>query len=234
MATPFFCRVIAWALGGVWATGVAAQTPSAAWQTACETRLPITVIEVRTVTDAIRFNHDRSVTELSTTPRRRGERTYTLGLTEMRTGTSVDVRSTTMKNPSEGLACTRPHLVVTLSLAPHTVSVAREFPEGGCAYRHIVEHEMRHVEVNRRTLEDTATRLRQGLLESFGNKVYYGTPAELRQRLTQHIRDEWMPWIKEQMQRTQQLHREIDTPEEFARNHTVCDGEITRVLGATR
>jgi hypothetical protein len=36
------------------------------------------------------------------------------------------------------------------------------------------------------------------------------------------------------MKHTQQRHREIDTPEEFARNHTVCDGEITRVLKELR
>lgn len=225
---------MALALGGAWAANVAAQAPSATWQATCENRLPATVIEVRTAPDSLRFDLGRSVTELSKAPQRRGERTYTLGLTEMRIGTTVDYRSPTLKSTREALACARPHVVVTLSLAPHTVAVAREFPEGGCAHRHIVEHEMRHVEVNRLTLQDTAERLRQALRESFGNKVYYGTPAELQQRLTQHIRDEWLPWVRERMKHTQQRHQDIDTPQEFARNHTVCDGEITRVLKGLR
>ena len=178
-------------------------------------------------------NH-RRVAELTRVQQLPHQGFHTLGLTEMRLGTRIDYRSPSLTHPDEPLACARPHIIVTLSLDPHVVSVASEFPEGGCAHRYIREHEMRHVKVNQHTLDDTATRMRQGLLSSFGNQVFYGTPAELENRFNRHIHGEWLPWVKAQMDQTLQLHREIDTPQEYARNRTVCNGEIARVLDAMR
>ena len=152
----------------------------------------------------------------------------------MKLGTRIAYRSPTLTHPHEKAVCTRPHIVVTLSLDPHVVSVADAFEDGSCAHRHILAHEMRHVQVNQHTLDSTAERLREGLKDSFGNKIYYGSAAELQERLTRHIRDQWLPWVDAQMKHTLQRHREIDTPEEYARNRTVCGGEIARTLDAMR
>ena len=211
-----------------------AQAQSPSWKATCESRLPPTAIEVKTAHAPIRFTHHRRVAELTGVQQLPHQGFHTLGLTEMRLGTRIDYRSPSLTHPDEPLACARPHIVVTLSLDPHVVSVASEFPEGGCAHRYIREHEMRHVKVNQHTLDDTATRMRQGLRSSFGNQVFYGTPAELENRFNRHIHGEWLPWVKAQMDQTLQLHREIDTPQEYARNRTVCNGEIARVLDAMR
>ena len=211
-----------------------AQAQSPSWKATCESRLPATAIEVKTAPAPVRFTHHRRIAELMSVQKLPHKGFRTLGLTEMRLGTSIDYRSPSLTHPNEPLACARPHITVTLSLDPHVVSVASEFPEGSCAHRHISEHEMRHVKVNQHTLDDTAARMRQGLLSSFENKVFYGTPAELEARFTRHIRDEWLPWVEAQMRHTLQLHREIDTPQEYARNRTACNGEIARVLDAMR
>ena len=211
-----------------------AQAQSPSWKATCESRLPATAIEVKTAPAPVRFTNHRRVAELTSVQKLPHKGFHTLGLTEMRLGTSIDYRSPSLTHPNEPLACARPHITVTLSLDPHVVSVASEFPEGSCAHRHISEHEMRHVKVNQHTLDDTAARMRQGLLSSFENKVFYGTPAELEARFNRHIRDEWLPWVEAQMRHTLQLHREIDTPQEYARNRTACNGEIARVLDAMR
>ena len=216
------------------ATPAMAQTPSARWQSLCEAQLPPTAIEVKTEPAPIRYRKDRSVADLMQLQRMPQDNAYTLGLTEMKLGTRISYRSPTLTHPREQAVCTRPNIVVTLSLEPHVVSVANEFAEGSCAYRHILAHEMRHVEVNQHTLESTAERLREGLKSSFGNKVYYGSATELQERLTRHIRDQWLPWVDAQMKHTLQRHREIDTPQEYARNRTVCGGEIARTLDGMR
>ena len=64
--------------------------------------------------------------------------------------------------------------------------------------------------------------------------MYYGSATELQERLTRHIRDQWLPWVDAQMKHTLQRHREIDTPQEYARNRTVCGGEIARTLDGMR
>lgn len=211
-----------------------AQSPSAEWAALCEARLPATSIEVRTAPAPIRTLRNRNVDDLTQLQHLPQDGARTLGLTEVRLGTSIQYKASTLARKGEALTCMRPSIVVTLSLDPHVVSVASEFEDDSCAYRHILAHEMRHVEVNRLTLESAADRMREGMRSSFGNKVYYGEPAELQERLTRHIREQWLPWVDTQMKHTMQRHREIDTPEEYARNTKVCGGEIGRVLAAAR
>lgn len=211
-----------------------AQTPSSAWQAQCEARLPPTSIEVRAEPAPLRVRRDRRIADLMQLQRLPQEIAVTLGLTEMQLGTRIALRSPTLSHPRERLVCMRPAITVTLSLDPHVVSVASEFEDGSCAHRHILAHEMRHVQVNQLTLVAAAERMRDGMRQSFGNKVYYGTAAELQERLTRHIQTQWLPWVDAQMKHTLQRHREIDTPEEYARNRTVCDGEIARTLDAMR
>jgi hypothetical protein len=226
--SPLFCALT------LLSAAALAQSPSARWQAVCETQLPATTIEVKTEPAPIRYRRDRSVADLMQLQRLPQGNAFTLGLTEMKLGTRIAYHSPTLTHPREKAICTRPNIVVTLSLDPHVVSVADEFEEGSCAYRHILAHEMRHVQVNQLTLDSTAERMREGLKDSFGNKVYYGSAAELQERLTRHIRDQWLPWVDAQMKHTLQRHREIDTPEEYARNRTVCGGEIARTLDAMR
>lgn len=221
-------------MAGLHAAPALAQTPSAAWQAQCEARLPPTSIEVTAVPAPLRIRRDRRIADLMQLQRLPQENAFTLGLTELQLGTRIAFRSPTLSHPRERLVCMRPAITVTLSLDPHVVSVASEFEDGSCAHRHILAHEMRHVQVNQLTLSAAAERMREGMRESFGNKIYYGTAAELQQRLTRHIQDQWLPWVDAQMKHTLQKHRDIDTPEEYARNRTVCGGEIARTLDAMR
>lgn len=211
-----------------------AQDPSDRWQALCEAQLPPTVVEVKAEPAPVRHRSDRSVADLMQIQRLPQENAFTLGLTELQLGTRIAFRGPTLSHPRERLVCMRPAITVTLSLDPHVVSVASEFEQGSCAHRHILAHEMRHVQVNQLTLSTAAARMREGMQRSFGNKVYYGEAQELQERLTRHIREQWLPWVQAQMTHTLQRHREIDTPEEYARNRTVCGGEIARTLDAMR
>lgn len=211
-----------------------AQQPSVRWQAQCEAQLPPTVIEVNAEPAPVRHRNDRSIADLMQVQRLPQEHAFTLGLTELQLGTRIAFRSPTLSHARERLVCMRPAITVTLSLDPHVVSVASEFEEGSCAHRHILAHEMRHVQVNQLTLSAAAERMREGMRQSFGNKIYYGEPKELQERLTRHIREQWLPWVDAQMKHTLQRHREIDTPEEYARNRTACGGEIARTLDAMR
>lgn len=211
-----------------------AQQPSARWQALCEAQLPPTVIEVTAEPAPVRHRNDRSIADLMQVQRLPQENAFTLGLTELQLGTRIAFRSPTLSHPRERLVCMRPAITVTLSLDPHVVSVAREFEEGSCAHRHILAHELRHVQINQLTLSAAAGRMREGMQQSFGNKIYYGEATELQERLTRHIREQWLPWVDAQMKHTLQHHREIDTPEEYARNRTTCGGEIARTLDAMR
>lgn len=217
---------------GICAVCVTAHSISvpAEWSRTCEARLPPVSVEVQAQPDDLVFRHERSIRELTAIQHPAGGRTFAVGLTEMKIETRIETQSALLTQQGQTVACSRPRFKVTLQLSPHVVWMAREFPQGSCAYRHIAEHEMRHVAVNRQTLHHTAKVLEDALKRSFGNRVLYGTRQELTEWLPAQLDKEWMPWVREQMQATLAQHREIDSPEEYARNEHVCGGEIARVL----
>jgi len=207
-----------------------AATLSPEWAAECEARLPATQVDVKVVSAPVTYSTSLGVSDLTrrqNPPPAKGSRT--LGLTERRARTQIDGQHSLLTRPSEPLACLRPKVTVTLSLEPHTVFVAREFAAGSCAYHHIADHEMKHVQVNHLALTRTAAALRNELKSSFGNRVFYGTPDELETNLDQHLKD-WMDWVTAEMDKTLRLHQDIDSPQEYARNNTACGGEISRIL----
>ncbi|GAA6143756.1 hypothetical protein NBRC116584_35740 [Hydrogenophaga sp. 5NK40-0174] len=200
----------------------------------CEAQLPATSIRVETNSAPIRLRNDRSIAALTAVRRMQKPDMFTVGLTEVRIETRIESRSRMMVHGNRISACMRPQFTVYLSLDPHTVSVASEFSEHSCAFNHIKAHETRHVEVNQRALDEAARELEFAMREAFGDQPIHGSPEELKAWLPAHIRDEWMPWVRAQMDGTLQLHRQIDTPQEYARNQEVCSGAIGKELNRLR
>lgn len=220
------------AVGTLSLSFAALANPSTAWVAECEARLPLTRIEVKVQASPIVHDFRQDVQAL-TRRHAPGRGQLTLGLTERTVQTSFQTKNSLLTRPTEPLACMRPDVSVTLSLAPHTVFIAREFKQGTCGFAHIAEHELKHVQVNEMALSRTAAALRQALLSSFGQRVFYGSPDQLQKALTTHLH-EWLEWTKVEMDKTLVLHEAIDSPQEYARNRTVCAGEIDQILSQRR
>lgn len=203
---------------------------SAAFAEYCETNLPATQIEVVSEAPALVYDFSKSVRDL-TQRKSFGARALTLGLTERKLVTELQINSPSKSHRWEPVMCTRPSVTVTLSLAPHTVFVGTEFPQDGCAFSAILKHEQRHVSVNNMALKNTAERLTRELRASLGNRVYYGQRAELEAAISRQTRD-WQVWVESEIAKVDRLHDSIDTPDEHARNDTLCGGEIPLALKA--
>ncbi len=204
------------------------------WQAECEKRLPATSIRVETHFAPLSFRNDRNIAALTAVRSMPQSDMFTVGLTEVRIETRIQSRSQMMVHSNRFSACMRPQFTVYLSLDPHTVSIASEFAEHTCAYNHIRTHELRHVAVNQRALDYAAQQLEYAMQKAFGERPIHGTADELKAWLPAHIKDEWMPWVKAQMEGTLLEHRNIDTPQEYARNQQVCNGTIGETLRRTR
>lgn len=215
------------------ATSWSNEQPSRELRTQCEQRLAETVVRVVSQPSDVVYDFSKSVQELTRmSPAAHGAR-WTLGLARarMRVATKWSVSSLTFE---QGRGCLRPSLTVTLSAGPQTVYVAREFPRGTCAFDEIAAHELRHVKANQEHLERVADRYQAEMAQFFGQRIFYGNVQALQKQLEQAVSEHWTRRILDELDQVDAHHRRIDSVEEYARNETMCDGEVPRRLRALR
>jgi hypothetical protein len=200
----------------------------------CERQLQPTQVDVVAYPSEIQYDFSQGVAALTKRPTlfREGG-THTLGLTEATFRMDVKWNGDILMDSMTQKGCTRPRITIKLKVGPQRVFVGREFPQGSCAFWKIADHELRHVKANQAQVEKVAEKLQEVLRASFGNRIFYGNPAELKAALTDNLEDQWMPWAKDQFQQVEADHQAIDSSQEYESNASACQGEIPRVLSAS-
>lgn len=100
--------------------------------------------------------------------------------------------------------------MVRLDYIKPVLRVASEFPPGGCAYARVMNHELTHVRIHR----DIARQFR-------ALDYPWGPGANSADLLA---------YAKQELDRLMRAQALFDSPEEYARNHTLCGGEIARLV----
>jgi hypothetical protein len=101
-------------------------------------------------------------------------------------------------------------VVVRLDYIKPVLRVASEIPPGSCAYARVMNHEQTHVRIHR----DIARQFRElDYPWSSG-----GSSADI------------LAYAKQELDRLMQAQVLFDSPEEYARNLSVCGGEIARLV----
>lgn len=209
-----------------------AKASSAAdFQAECEQRLAPSQITVVVDAPAVEFDYSKTTREL-THKKNPGKNWTTLGLTAVREEVGLNSSSSSLQDPS-GRTCMRPSFSVTIKLNPQRVYVAREFSAGTCAFKEVRAHEMRHVAANQSHSEQVARAFEQEMRSAFGNDIYYATGAQ-GNALAAAVKVGWLPHLQEELKKSELLHAEIDTPAEYARMGTLCNGEVGKVLGSQK
>lgn len=125
--------------------------------------------------------------------------------------------------------CASPQLTLTLGFSPMTVYVAKEFPEGGCAYKEIYQHELRHVQAYQAHLASIEKDLSEALNRRFATGgPWRGPVGQTRADLQRELDERWLPYIQREFARADEAQALIDTPEEYARVANACNGEIRK------
>jgi hypothetical protein len=118
---------------------------SSAWADECE-QLPKPSVTVKLIEDSLTFNTQysyKSLNNIGAALARPGQQV--LGLTRGNAIVRFSASTATYLDRAGRWECASPQLVLSVGYSPMTVYVAREFPEGSCAYKEIYEHELRHV-----------------------------------------------------------------------------------------
>lgn len=134
---------------------------------------------------------------------------------------------------TSGLAgvCLRPQSIkLTLGHTLHQVLIASEVPRGGCLFQEVLEHEMRHVAVNRQTLATYAPRVREAAARWAADAVARGGDS---QAMAASLRDQLGAAVKPVLDQLNTTRRNqqaaIDTPEEYRRLAASCFADHVRI-----
>lgn len=200
---------------------------------ACEKDLPATEIVVKAEPTPVTEVNNEDIRTLTMTQQSFSKGRFTMGLTTEQYNLKVLTKVNSLKMPNGTVSCIRPSLYVTLSEPFHKVSIAKEFAPGTCIFNEIRTHEYRHVAVHQQSLEWARGVIEQEMKAQIGNTIYYGDPKQLQQQVDEAVNTYWLP-------RAQQLHAEvekeqleIDTPQEYERLSSVCDGAARQIIANT-
>lgn len=196
----------------------------------CEQRLPAAQIKVSIKESPLVESHTDSYRQLSERQVEFGQRGYAVGLTSGQVAMQFHSGARLLQDPLSSFACTRPQIELTLYLNQHKISIAREIPEGTCAYLAVMSHEQQHVALNRQNLAWIAARMEAEMTAYYRDQIAYGSSSELRIWLSDTVKGYWLQRLKQLEAAARERHRQIDTEEEYKRTNTVCDGEIPRYL----
>ncbi|MEN9480034.1 MAG: hypothetical protein RLZZ298_1429 [Pseudomonadota bacterium] len=199
------------------------------WADSCD-ELPKPSVMIKRIEEKLIFNTQysyKSLSNIGAALARPGNQV--LGLTRGNASVSFATNSPTFTDRTGRWECTSPQITVTYGLSPITVYVAREFPEGSCAYKEIYEHEMRHV----KTYQAHIAEIEKSLLDTLSARFSTGSPwrgpaGQTSAKLQQELNERWTPFVQRELKRVEEAQAKIDTPEEYERVANACDGEIKK------
>lgn len=196
----------------------------------CSQRLKGTSIKVDVDLGQIEYDRSKNIGELTLYSgkagdyHRGGNRTLGLNWVQLRLGAQWGSNSLYSERTGEG--CMRPVIHLTLRLDPHKVFVANDFSQGSCAYREVMRHEMAHAAVNEKYLRKAANHLERSLRSHFGNQIFYGNIDSLQKQLGDAVQNHWMQEVVSIFDERKAEHARIDSPAEYAKNSTLCNGAM--------
>ena len=194
--------------------------------------LPKPSVTIKRIDERISYNTEysyRSLTNIGASVARPGKQV--LGLTRGNATVSFASNTPSIIDPTGRWECASPQITLTFGFSPMTVYVAREFPEGTCAYKEIQEHEMRHVEAYQKHIASIEKELTESLNTRFATgAVWRGQVGQTAARLRQELDARWAPYVQRQIKLVDEAQAKIDTAEEYERVANACGGEISKVL----
>jgi hypothetical protein len=195
------------------------------FESVCARRLAPTSVEVLTTPVTYTYDFSRSTSELTVRGAHRAG-TVVLGLVEAEIHSEAAVGLNGIKQTFRSRYCMRPKLTVKLGFEPMTLFIANEQPEGSCAFRITMEHELKHIAVYQEYLEEFAARVRNDLGQALGDRiVYVSSRAEADAYVRALVEKTLDPYMRAVQDEVRARQARVDSPAEYARlaqHHAWC------------
>lgn len=195
--------------------------------------LPKPSVTIKRIDERLTYNTEysyKSLTNIGAASARPGKQV--LGLTRGNATIGFATNTPGIVDPTGRWECTSPQITLTFGFSPMTVYVAREFAEGTCAYKEILDHEMRHVVAYQKHIDSLEKELGESLNARFATGAVWRAPVgQTAARLREELDARWAPYVLRLIKRVDEVQAKIDTAEEYERVANACNGEISKVLG---
>ena len=196
----------------------------------CE-QLPKPSVTIKRMDDKISFNTKysyRLLTSMSGEKMRPGSQV--LGLTRTNGVARFALNMPAIQDATERYECASPQITLTLGFKQMTVYVGKEFPVGSCAYKEILEHEMRHVKTYQAHVETVEKAVQEDISRRFVTGSFWrGLAGASFERVSKELDERWLPYVNREIQKVELAQALIDSPEEYARLSNACNGEIKKL-----
>ena len=192
----------------------------------CATHLPAN-LEVELTTARVKEDFSEGIRELTAGREEYHKNWYTLGLTHGQYATTVAYSISSLRVPGTSVTCYRPNIKFTVGLSKHLVQVGQELRSDSCGFAVVLAHEYRHVKVNEDAAQNARDTLESELRHHYAQSIFYDRFAA-QNVIASDISTHWSPRLNQLIRTGLLAHKNVDTPQEYASNSTVCGGEIPR------
>jgi hypothetical protein len=209
---------------------LAASTIWAADPDECE-QLPKPAVTTRQLNAETSFNTEysyRLLNNLAGENLRPGNQV--LGLTRASAFTTFSVSTPAYLDATGRYECASPQITLSLGFKQMTVYVGKEFPVGSCAYKEILDHEMRHVKAYQTHIDTVEKMVQAEISRRFSTGTFWrGESGSSAARVSQELDERWLPYVKRELQKADLAQALIDTLAEYDRLGKACDGEVKKL-----
>lgn len=190
------------------------------FEQACERRLAPTTVRVLTQPVSYATDFTRPAADLSARgAARAGQQVLGLVHTEIRT--SAELRMNGMRQTFGGRFCMRPEVTLKLAFDPMTLYIAAEQPQGSCAFKVTMAHELKHVAVYQAFLEEFAADTERELHAALGDQVrFFRSEAEAEAHVQAVLARELKPRLDAAQADVAARQGRVDSIAEYARLDT--------------
>jgi len=204
----------------------------------CEHNFPKSEVKIIVKEGSINESNQESIQSLTALARKtkviHADQYRTLGLTTLELSWGIDAEFNSLRLEKLNTQCARPKIKIELEVLNHLVHIANEFPPNSCEYKFVQEHEYKHVRLNKKNIKRYAQEVVTALNKRFPNTIIYGSVEDVNKKMQRMMDHDWLPFIKEVTAKMEsegmELHKLIDTAEEYAKGHNVCGGKISRII----
>jgi len=144
------------------------------------------------------------------------------GITSVRFDSKIDIQDAGYRD-----GCPIVDVNIRLFAPVATVYIAREVPEDACRYGAVMDHELKHVQIAQRALDETAAAFKRRLMDSasvppFAAHRWTQAPSDSGWQLDSWLRDQTAMAIEYANALFDKGNHQLDVPEEGARLQRMC------------
>lgn len=203
------------------------KTNAAEFESSCKRQLEPPSFKIRAENSKVVYDFSKSYKELTELS---NSKNTTVGLASA--SLKVEANFNVQEKRAKKESCISPQVDILLTVSPQKIFVAKEFYDNVCIFNEISQHELIHVKINQQEAEALAKDLNNLFTRTFPREILVGVSSlQWKNEFNAYLKTKLFPKIQELFEtRTKQKHLILDSPQEYERISTACNGVVAEIM----